>query len=674
MKLKIRHLRLRSVTTSGTFAANIPFGKGVTILRADNSMGKSTCIQSIVYALGLERVLGPQHDVPLTPAMTRTIEDEVGEHKVLESDVYLEIENDRGDILTIQRSAHGTRDKNLVSTWDGPAITQPSDTFRHRDFFASDPGSAMREAGFQKKFADFLGWNLPKVTRFNGQESPLYLECIFPLMVVEQKHGWTGVQGNLPTFLGIKEMGKRAIEFICNLEAYDVAAARTQIQQEEDQLKKKWKSHIETFNNMLNSISGRLVGSPATPVSSWPPEIEPHIEAFRSNTWISLSEAIKENQSTLDGLQATEVPVVSEVSHANEEELTRTREEISRVEFVLNEAFSVERSDRAQLMAIEQRLGALNEDLKKNKDVAKLRKLGSVQQLALSSGHCPTCNQLISDTLLFTTISQNPLSVEENINFIQSQIGIFEAMRENIVAVMKARTAENQSLRQGLSELRAKLRALKQTLISPNGSPSVASIRERLLLEDRIKAYKEIDERFAVWMEESEELSAQWRGMLERKSKLPEDGLSEGDSRKLKKVEASLVSQLKQYGFSSMNPESISIDPESYRPTREGFNLGFDLSASDNIRTIWAYLTALLELARDETTNHLGLLIFDEPRQQAANPVHFGGFLKRAALSDLHKQQVILATSEPLGELKTYLEGVPHSLVVFDGKMLKKQS
>ena len=82
-------------------------------------MGKSTCIQAIIYALGLERMLGPSINVPLPHAMTDYIENETPSLPVLESEVLLEIDNDRGESLTILRGVVSERDTRLITTWDG---------------------------------------------------------------------------------------------------------------------------------------------------------------------------------------------------------------------------------------------------------------------------------------------------------------------------------------------------------------------------------------------------------------------------------------------------------------------------------------------------------------------------------------------------------------------------
>jgi len=48
--------------------------------------------------------------------------------------------------------------------------------------------------------SDFIGWRLPTVRRFDGGETTLYLETIFPLIYVEQKAGWSSIPAAFPTY------------------------------------------------------------------------------------------------------------------------------------------------------------------------------------------------------------------------------------------------------------------------------------------------------------------------------------------------------------------------------------------------------------------------------------------------------------------------------------------
>ena len=116
----------------------------------------------------------------------------------------------------------------------------------------------------------------------------------------------------------------------------------------------------------------------------------------------------------------------------------------------------------------------------------------------------------------------------------------------------------------------------------------------------------------------------------------------------------------------------LSISEDTYLPTYEGFDLGFDLSASDMIRTIWSHRLGLLEVARRFDNRHAQLLVFDEPRQQSTDPLSFTALFRRAGTAAAFGQQVIFATSEPEDSVQGMLRGVPHQYLGFKGKMVQR--
>ena len=56
--LKINAIRLEINTTGGLFGAELSFVNGLNIIRGNNSTGKSSMFQAILYGLGIEELLG----------------------------------------------------------------------------------------------------------------------------------------------------------------------------------------------------------------------------------------------------------------------------------------------------------------------------------------------------------------------------------------------------------------------------------------------------------------------------------------------------------------------------------------------------------------------------------------------------------------------------------------
>jgi hypothetical protein len=671
MSLRLRQLLLHIRTTKGSYGIDIPFEDGLVVLRAENTSGKSTCIQSIIYALGLEKMLSPKSEVPLPHVMTSCLEDDGEEINVLESDVFLEISN-KEKVITLKRVVKGEQDTRLISVFDGPALSNPTGNYHKQDFFLRDKGSSTHEKGFHSYLASFLGWTLPLVTTYDGHEVPLYMECIFPLLIVEQKRGWMGLQSSMPTFFRIKDVEKRSFEFLAKFEAYDMSSKRQKLKEEEDNLKNEWKSCVLSCNTLVDPINGTVHSLPVTPIATWPPITPPFIEVYRDGKPFPIGKAIKEDKTRLSQLKEEEIPTAQQAAPHLTNELEQAQSSLEEKEIVLRTLSEEIDIEKSQLQAIEIRLNALEEDLRRNKDIQKIREYGSEENLITTSDCCPVCHQKIVDYLLADESFGSSMSINDNIKLIESQKEIFIKMKENCLKTIAIKEKQLLSLKNEVNDIRSRIRALKQTLVSSEKCPSISSLRDRILLEERILLERNILERFEYQIDDFSKLASKWNYILERKKKLPKDTLSQSDLNKIKQLENLFNEQLKIYGFSSFS-DDIKISPDTYKPTLEGFNLIFDLSASDHIRVIWAYLNGLLELSRECKTNHLGMLIFDEPRQQDASQISYYELLKRASKAKQYNQQVIFATSENKERLENALSSIRDtSYHDYKGKMIKR--
>lgn len=125
--MKINALRLVARTAHGEVGRDIHFAEGLNLLRADNSSGKSTALQGIIYALGLEGMLSPSQRIPLPHAMTDNVSVGGADGRVIESFVELEFANADGAVITASRSVvHPSKDKRLVTVSDGPKLLSSS--------------------------------------------------------------------------------------------------------------------------------------------------------------------------------------------------------------------------------------------------------------------------------------------------------------------------------------------------------------------------------------------------------------------------------------------------------------------------------------------------------------------------------------------------------------------
>jgi hypothetical protein len=402
MRLRLRQFEFRAATVDGPFGVSLPLSPGLVVLRGDNSSGKSTCLQGIVYALGLEGMLSASRAIPLPHVATAWLTDEAmgREPVVLESHVTLEFENEAGQIATVRRYAkHSSVDTQLVTVWDGPVLTEQRSGLRQSAYFVRRPGAAQREAGFHHWLADFVGWQLPEVARFDGTTSPLYLETIFPLFFVEQKRGWSGIQALTPTYLRIRDVGRRNVEFVLALSGGDVAAERQILREKMDALRHRWASAVAAFRLGANERGIGVRGVPEEPLSQWPVEPGPSLWLAATDEWLPLDAEIQKLTDELAELTNRVLPQADDAAPAVSEELQRHLRELHDVSGLADAIHRELAIEEDQIRSLDSRIASLHEDVRRSQDADVLRKMGAPVS-AVAPPDCPTCHQELPSTLL----------------------------------------------------------------------------------------------------------------------------------------------------------------------------------------------------------------------------------------------------------------------------------
>lgn len=418
--MRLRCLQLRVQTENGLYGTTIDFPDGLVVIRADNTMGKSTCVKSIVVALGLEAMLtANQTDLPLPPAVKQAIDGEDGRHSIIESDVFLELENCRCERITVQRTIKGSRDKNLITVLHGPALTEPG-RYEGQDFFVNRSGAASREHGFHQFLATFMNWRLPTVQTFDGGEYPLYLQCIFPYFVVEQTRGWSTIQPPIPTHFRIKDAHKRVVEFLLDLDARRIALQRQELIHERDRLGTEWSRLVKLAGDVSRAASGKPQGISVQPSSVWPPKVSPTLMVPDGEDWVFVEDYLQRKSTELAILVEQEIPRVCEIASAAEEELTKTGHLLKDREMVLARLLENLECEKHEAALVRRRLEALEEDIQRNRDVLTLQQMGADRIPIISRGTCPYCHQTIQDALI-PLENQPVMSLDENIDFLVEQ-------------------------------------------------------------------------------------------------------------------------------------------------------------------------------------------------------------------------------------------------------------
>lgn len=670
--LRIRHIRLRAETTGGLFGTDVRLDGGLTVLYAPNTSGKSTVLHAFLYALGLEQMLSPRREIPLSYAMREYVENPASgaEHKILESYVAVEIENASGQIMTVRRNVIAEGDRRLISVTSGPELTEGPGDYARRDYFVMDAGGAQREAGFHRLLAEFISWNLPTVKRFDGGDCPLYVETLFPLFFVEQKVGWTAIPGAIPTQFRIREVHRRSVEFLMDFDTHEMELRRQDLELRMGAAKTDWAKCVDAIVALATTSGFRAARLPMTPTALASDVENAYLEYQQNGEWLRVQMRVAALVEQLETLKNASIPEVEDVVEGAAAEAEVLSAEIMSLNTERSMIFRDRQAELVQQASTAHRIAQLEEDLQKNKDALKLQNFGSTLSRELAPNHCPTCEQAIDQSLLSQGTLESVMSIEDNIEYLSAQRKVFKRLVDRSVAIIRELDLELVTTGEEARSKSARLRALKSDLIAPSHAASAAFIEERLRLEQELTRISDTIARFELQLTALHEQARAWRDMLAERADLPEARLSDEDVGKLSKLEASIRSQLVKYGFRTFPAKDLTVSQDSYRPEKEGFEIGFELSASDSVRLKWAYQLGLLDVSHGSTTNHPGLVVFDEPRQQEAAEASVAGLLSEASRIANGRSQILIATSEDLSKVKGFLEGIECQLLVFDGKMI----
>jgi hypothetical protein len=662
---------MRATTTAGPYGADISFGPGLTIIWADNTKGKSTCMQGMIYALGLERMLSPRREIPLPHVMTSYVETDSRErHAVTESHISLEIENGAGRVIVIHRPVVSELDNRLIRVDFGPTLTDPSFEAKCKNFFAGDPGAATREDGFHYFLEDFLDWKLPQVRRYDGPDAKLYLETVFPLFWVEQKMGWSSIPAAIPTYFRIREVHKRAVEFIMNLDVHRLELRRQQIDDLISANAREWRGRWDEIEQIARRGGGKTEGLPHKATSQVDDLIRAHIVVAEAAQYVPLKQLTADLRARVSEIVGKAIPDVETAADDLSRQLQQLSAEVEAVNAERISLYNAKQLKDVDIASLRRRIKSLAEDLQKNQDVQKLQRY-SGENANLTPDHCPTCEQALIDTLLDQNALAAVMPIEHNIEYLRSQLRMFEGIlaREEKSQISLDETLTHMDRR--LGDLYARVRTLRTDLISPSATPSATAIEERVRMDGRIRELDQIQLAFDDTIDQIQVLSTKYGELLKELALLPADKLTAEDKAKLDALTKLIRNQASLFGFSTFDPNDVTVSEDTYRPQKEGFEIGFETSASDAIRLKWAYQLGLLELANIEKTNHPGILLFDEPRQQSSAKISFDKLLARAAMAKQHNQQVIFSTSEDLHNLQNITSGLDCSEHIFSGYIIQ---
>ena len=291
--IKLRHLRLRSFTASRAFGADIPFSAGLNIVQAPNTSGKSTCLQAIIYTLGLERSLGPQLSIPLPYAMRERIYEfkDAPYEFVLQSYVELELENLAGEVLVLHRDVVGGRNTKLIQTWKGPSLSAELPRREQRDYFVLDPGAATNESGFHTYLADSLAGTCRSLHVTTAQNARSISKRFFQCCSWSRSGDGRQSKARFRRIFASRTWVDRLMEFLLDLDAARNRRRRSELRGIIAELVGKWSDARKSLDESASRV-GRLRGLAAQPTAEFVAAPIVDLQLYYQGDWMRLSDVL----------------------------------------------------------------------------------------------------------------------------------------------------------------------------------------------------------------------------------------------------------------------------------------------------------------------------------------------------------------------------------------------
>lgn len=651
--MKFRKFKVKVFAKTSTYGFEYEFHNGLNIIKGDNSSGKSTLINSLIYSVGMEEIIGSKGISSLPYALKSYFELDGKKVDILESVTIVEIENSYGEVKTFKRAITSKdKDTKLVEIINGDYLTNnESDSFTSSYTFLHDAGSAQdKQLGFFAFFENFLGFELPTVSNNNGGESKLYLQTIFSSMFIEQKRGWTNYIANTP-YYPISGIREKIVSYLLDLDKFRNEKKLDKLTTERKKIAADWAENSTCIKLLLKPLSLVISGLTSKPIIDFRKELV-NIGEGSADDYISIQELITQIAKQIQKYEQKEKEDFVKQEPDLVAKIENLRDKISELMLLHKMCSDDVRINVSKRKQYQFTLQSVLEDLKRNKLTKKVNEFGAEFEMKVAKNECPVCLTPLDGTLAPPENASMSMSIEENIQHLESQKTMIESLINGLDKEINREKASEAKISKELKDKKAELNSCRKDMIAYS-KISETDIRIKVGLENRysslIETYNEIEE----YLTNLEALSKRYQYCQSSISELNKFSVSYNDSKKIETFQTTFQKLASKFEYRSANVEEISINPNSLIPYLEGLELReysgdvadikADSSASDFVRLIWAYLISIYQVSRNKKGNHPGVILFDEPAQHSMGLESVNEMLRELSLT--HGLQSIVAAS-----------------------------
>ncbi|WP_179877733.1 AAA family ATPase [Bacillus thuringiensis] len=636
----------------------------ISMIYGKNTFGKSTLVNSIIYALKGEDIY-PKNKYPINYEiiLERFLND-----TVKSAEIYLQLFNQDKRVVVLrdamdkEEAAIVFHDIFLEENDDVKLLAKKAKTKEY--FKMTKDRNLIGNKTYQEFLFSFLNIDpIRKLTEEDTEEGLLfYIQNLLPLFVIIQE-AWTDIQANNPRYT-IKAVKETAFEMIMKLSSSHVAKY--------DHLLELNRTKLRHKTNSINDVKEVIRLLKYNNRLEIEKEINQNIEMVKDfQEKISLMENDRQVVDNVLSEIRAKFKHTSQIVRRYEQNLVVLNREISEYEYYLNKIqYDIEKNDK--LKTAKKLIGIIPIE----KCPRCLNAITLDEDRELATHHCSLCGSEM----------QHEDNTKQTLEYLKDEKADFKRLLEVKQEAKQEIEGKLTSARFELKEIKYQMDEHEETIkpkkleqylyYSREIGRILNSIKELEKDKEIILKFEKLEEDKNKVLEKIDELMAKKKAAKNKKEQdrkkirffekefkkmlFKMDFLSRGfEEKKIEEIEENLKKQNEKENLNQQDEESvvqkiyksIYIDTEGYNPKIEGINLYNITSSSGLIRIILSYYISLLRtaLAFKTDINHPLLLILDEPRQQNLDIETFNTFLKE--LYSLQKKysgefQVILASSE----------------------------
>lgn len=631
------------------FGRVLDFASGLNLVVGDNTSGKTTLVECLFYALAMEELIeGKPCDKTLDKAVKSQflyMEPDGNQHEwlVKESFVQIQLSNTNEETITVKRKiVSDDKQQNKMYVWHSPML----DKMEHKDcreyyIHNRDDHNTEHNEGFYALLADFADLPIIPVPARNTDKTIFYMQTVFTASYIEQKRGWSDFFANIRSY-NIINPKQKLVEYLMGYDTNTDLINSIGLKEKRKKLENLWDTKVTAVKNYL-SYNGLYIDGLQTEIKQQKIELDELRIAVRSESVeiYTYKERLKQRIQELENKQKS-----SQVGNGYEQYLIVLKRYEQHIEEYKNYCIELV-TEADKLDNIREHIKYIESEMKRYDSLRKVNNIITTLDVKI----CPTCHQhLPSDTSTQSALTSSQIQASRDM--LSMQRSFLMPMVKRLEAALKNKELNKLYLDKQLrkEEVEVKMMASQNNInlypLSTNEQFELVDCKTKVVTLDEVELHTR---------EQIEQLSHIKNDYQQVCGKIKKIGDMEEDDLPTAQMLSAFRKLLNKFNYTSNNVINEVFFKEEdttykYLPViKHGENneeeIRADSSASDFIRSIWAYYLTLLT----ESKRHPGFLVMDEPCQHSMKEESLTHLFEVCA-SITDKQTILFCSSQPKTE------------------------